>query len=131
MTIGRHLIADLCGCDRTLLQNEIKLIDIFTNALQSSDVNILAYSSYKFPGEGGVTGIFLLSESHSSFHSYPEFGYVAVDIFTCGVTDPVRIMAALRSDLSASSEDCQILLRGGIISNNITHIPLRLKVSSV
>lgn len=131
MTIGRHLIADLCGCDSNLLKNETKLIEIFTNALRSSDVNILTYSSHKFPGEGGVTGIFLLSESHSSFHSYPEFGYVAVDIFTCGTTDPARIMAALRSDLSASSEDCQVLLRGGIIRNNITHMPFRLKMANL
>ena len=39
----------------------------------------------KFPGyNSGVTGVFILSESHAAFHSYPEYRYLAVDIFSCG-----------------------------------------------
>lgn len=121
MVLGRHLIADMSGCDEALLRDEHGLIVLFENALRTAGVHILARTSHKFSGEGGVTGIFLLSESHTSFHSYPEFGYIAVDIFTCGMSDPELVMSYLRKGLSATNEDCQVLSRGGILTNFPDH----------
>lgn len=86
--LGSHWIADLSGCDPSLLKDEATLNQIFSHAIAASNATILGYISHKFDGEGGVTGLFLLAESHAAYHSYPEFQYIAVDIFTCGDCDP-------------------------------------------
>ncbi len=103
MLIGRHAIADISGCCPKLLRNEDRLNEAFIEALEEIGATILHYSSYKFPGEGGVTGLFLLAESHASYHSYPEYGYLAADFFTCGQCDPERALAILNRHLSSTS----------------------------
>lgn len=88
--IGSHWIADLSGCDPALLRDEAALNKMFERAIAASNATILKSASHKFSGEGGVTGLFLLSESHAAYHTYPELNYIAVDIFTCGDCDPRR-----------------------------------------
>jgi S-adenosylmethionine decarboxylase len=88
--IGSHWIADLSGCDPEFLKDEAALNRMLENAIAASNATILKSVSHKFGGEGGVTGLFLLSESHASYHSYPELNYIALDIFTCGDCDPRR-----------------------------------------
>ncbi len=88
--IGSHWIADLSGCDPSLLRDEDALNQMFRQAIIASNATILKSVSHKFEGEGGVTGLFLLAESHAAYHSYPELNYIAVDIFTCGDCDPRR-----------------------------------------
>jgi S-adenosylmethionine decarboxylase len=83
--IGCHLLADLFGVDAVLLADaallgELLLASVAASALRAvADPVVVAFQ----PG-GGVTGFVVLAESHIAFHSYPERGYLAVDIFTCG-----------------------------------------------
>ncbi|WP_375685671.1 S-adenosylmethionine decarboxylase family protein, partial [Bartonella sp. TT110JLCBS] len=53
--------------------------------IKNTKMNILGFMSHKFTTDGqGVTGFFLLSESHLSFHTYPESNYISIDLYTCG-----------------------------------------------
>ena len=43
---------------------------------------------HHFTPNGGVSGVAVLAESHISIHSWPEYGYAALDVFMCGAADP-------------------------------------------
>lgn len=80
---GEHCIADLWQCDREILNNKNKIKKILKEAAIVSGATPLKYQEFKFSPEG-VTGVWILSESHISIHTYPEHFYAHVDIFTCG-----------------------------------------------
>jgi S-adenosylmethionine decarboxylase len=87
--IGSHSIVDFYNLSRDYLINEKLLMQQLRDSLEFASFNILEENSLKFPGaDSGVTGFFILSESHAAFHSYPEYGYLAIDIFSCGMADP-------------------------------------------
>lgn len=83
MSTGRHLILDLYDCDKQLLDNYDKLQELLQTALQMSNATILRIIGEKFKPQG-VTLLALLAESHASVHTWPELGYVAIDLYTCG-----------------------------------------------
>ena len=87
--IGSHSVVDFHNLDKDYLINEKLIMTDLRKSLEFASFTILKENSLKFPGEGaGVTGFFILSESHAAFHSYPEYGYLAIDIFSCGIADP-------------------------------------------
>ncbi|HMR10371.1 MAG TPA: adenosylmethionine decarboxylase, partial [Polyangiaceae bacterium] len=60
----------------------------------------------------GVSGTLVIAESHISLHTWPEQGYVAVDIFTCGELDPNDGVETLAEQLKAASYRLQEITRG-------------------
>jgi len=99
--VGRHLLVDFHGLEPAMLQDPEQLDVNFRASLATAGLNVLHYTSQKFPGEdSGVTGFALLIESHAAYHSYPEFGYLAIDLFTCGDADPHDAVKALSAALS-------------------------------
>jgi S-adenosylmethionine decarboxylase len=80
---GRHLILDLYDCDQELLDDYQGLEELLETALRMSGATILRIFGEKFSPQG-VTLLALLAESHASIHSWPELGYCAVDLYTCG-----------------------------------------------
>jgi S-adenosylmethionine decarboxylase len=100
--IGTHVVGDLSGIDSQLLMDESLLMGMLKEALEAQSFTILGEQSYKFPGEAsGVTGFYILSESHAAFHSYPEYGYIALDIFSCGDSRPDHVAAHVARALGA------------------------------
>ena len=86
-----HIIADLMKIDLNILRNADLLQKTFATALKCSGFTIINDVSHKFTEGGmGVTGIFLLAESHLTYHSYPEWSYLAIDLYSCGINpEPV------------------------------------------
>ena len=82
-TLGHHILAELDGCDRRLLDDPGQVRRILREAADAAGARALSDAVFEFPG-GGVSGIVLLAESHISIHTWPEHGYAAVDIYTCG-----------------------------------------------
>lgn len=80
---GKHYLASFYDCDERAISNPSALIKIMEKATKASGATILNQSSYTFDG-GGLTMVFLLSESHASIHTYPEHKACFVDLFTCG-----------------------------------------------
>ena len=81
--LGTHLLLDLNECDSGLL-DELDVIEAaMVDAAREAGANILGRSFHKFTPRG-VTGIVAIAESHLAIHTWPEHGYAAVDIFTCG-----------------------------------------------
>jgi S-adenosylmethionine decarboxylase len=83
--VGRHLIVSYIDCDQEALYDENTLKEKMKEAALASGVTILSSSGYHFQ-PSGVTQVLLLSESHASIHTYPEYRSCFVDLFTCGTS---------------------------------------------
>lgn len=83
MSNGRHFILDLYECDREILDNYDELSRLLETALLMANATILRIFGEKFQPQG-VTLLALLAESHASIHTWPEMGYCAIDLYTCG-----------------------------------------------
>lgn len=79
---GYHYFIDAHVRKPGLLLDADWLRRTFVVALEG--FSVLDFVGHKFDGGGGVTGLFLLAESHCSYHTYPESSYIAIDVFTCG-----------------------------------------------
>jgi S-adenosylmethionine decarboxylase len=82
-TVGAHVLADFWGCQFGKLDDAKLLMGSLRQAAGKANMTILGERSHKFDPQG-FTGILLLSESHISIHTYPERGYAAIDVYTCG-----------------------------------------------
>ncbi|MBK4715437.1 MULTISPECIES: adenosylmethionine decarboxylase [Tenebrionibacter/Tenebrionicola group] len=83
--LGHHYILDIVLDDKSFLINEHRLQVYFQKILSKTRFKVIGSLSHKFASGGeGVTGIFLLSESHLSYHTYPESNYLSIDLYTCG-----------------------------------------------
>ncbi len=81
--LGTHLLLELGKCDEAILDDIDYIQDAMINAADEAGANIIGKSFHKFDPRG-VTGIVAISESHLCIHTWPEHGYAAADIFTCG-----------------------------------------------
>lgn len=112
MTIGRHIIAELYGCNPLQIDSEELLMDIARSAAIHAGATIIKTDSHAFSPHG-ITGMVLVQESHLAFHSWPEHGYLAVDFFTCGtVVDPGKGIDVFESRLSPMVVERRLVERG-------------------
>ena len=109
--LGRHVIIELWGCgdvinDAALVENAMR------NAVQAANATLLNIFVHEFSPQG-VTGVAVLAESHLSIHTWPEYGYVAADVFTCGsTTKPNEAAEVLRIAFEATTSSVYELDRG-------------------
>ncbi|CAK6694737.1 MULTISPECIES: adenosylmethionine decarboxylase [unclassified Synechococcus] len=100
-TVGKHCILELYGCNVARLNDELFLRSAITNAALRAGATLLNLITHSFKPHG-VTGLALLAESHISIHTWPESGYAAVDVFTCGDhTMPENACQVLVEELQA------------------------------
>ena len=81
--MGIHLIVDLLGVDPERISRVKPVKSILDRAIEESGLNTITASFHQFEPYG-VSAVYLLRESHLSVHTWPEYGYVALDIFACG-----------------------------------------------
>ncbi len=81
--LGSHLIVELYDCDSSLIDDIEVIESTLLEAAEISGADIIKHYFHKFSPQG-VTGVIVISESHFSIHTWPEYGYCALDIFTCG-----------------------------------------------
>ena len=113
--IGRHLILELWGCDAEHI-NSIEVIErAITQTIEACGATLLDLRVYPFTPIG-VTGVAILAESHVMIHTWPEHGYAAVDIFTCGQhTDPNLAVPVLRRYFSPERVQVMEMNRGIVV----------------
>lgn len=109
--LGKHLIASYSGCDRKALTDLPNLIKAMNNAVAASGATILSQNQHIFE-PNGLTMVFLLSESHATIHTYPEYGACFVDLFTCGdKCSAEKFDTVLRAYLHPMKVSQRILIR--------------------
>jgi S-adenosylmethionine decarboxylase proenzyme len=110
--IGVHLLADFYGVEAPLLCEESTLRDCLLAAAQKCGLTPLGEPRmHIFPG-GGLTGFLMLSESHIAIHTYPEHGYLALDIFSCGEGDIRQALQVFQRALQPSRVHTNCVNRG-------------------
>ncbi len=82
-SLGRHILAEMYGCPFEVLNDIKKVEDIMVNAALEAGAEVREFVFHKFSPQG-VSGVVVISESHLAIHTWPELGYAAVDVFTCG-----------------------------------------------
>jgi len=81
---GVEYVVDAFGCDPDALRSAVILRAVINDVIESLGLTPVGEPVWHvFPGEGGVTGITLLAESHLSVHTYPESGFAAFDLYCC------------------------------------------------
>ncbi len=109
--VGKHCILEMYDCDNTKLNDEAFLRTSLTSATKCAGARLLNLITHRFEPQG-VTGLALLAESHISIHTWPERGYAAVDVFTCGDhTMPDKACAFLCKDFGAHNHALKSFLR--------------------
>jgi S-adenosylmethionine decarboxylase len=108
---GKHFFASYLECDLKAIGNLDALIQAMDDAVRLSGATILERTHYVFP-PNGLTIAYLLSESHATLHTYPEYGCCFVDLFTCGDhCSSHKFDEALRTYLQPGRVDARLFLR--------------------
>ncbi|MFQ5584548.1 MAG: adenosylmethionine decarboxylase, partial [Calditrichia bacterium] len=81
--LGRHFLVELGECNIDILNDLRKIEDILVTAAKKAKATIVESRFHQF-NPFGISGVVVIAESHLTIHTWPEHGYAAVDIFTCG-----------------------------------------------
>lgn len=81
--LGRHILAEIYGCSFDILNNKDKIQQYMVDAAIEAGAEVREVAFHKFSPQG-ISGVVVISESHLTIHTWPELGYAAVDVFTCG-----------------------------------------------
>jgi S-adenosylmethionine decarboxylase proenzyme len=114
--LGRQLLVELYDCDKEALNNLDFLRDAMINAAIDSGAEVLGDSFHHFSPHG-VSGVVIIAESHLSIHTWPEYGYAAVDVFTCGITvEPEKAAKALVEKIRPGNHSLTEISRGVLVT---------------
>lgn len=111
-TLGRHLLAEFYDCEPNILNNVRLIEQAMTDAALEAKATIVQKNFHHF-SPYGVSGVVVIAESHLAIHTWPEYGYAAIDLFTCGDSvDPMVSYDYLREKLCAKTAFYSELKRG-------------------
>jgi len=124
--LGNHLLVELYECDSDKLNDLKKVERVLGEAVRISGATALKASFHQFEPQG-VSGVIIIAESHFTIHTWPEYGYAALDIFTCGESiDSQKALDYIEKELDVKTLSVTEIKRGNI------HFPLKIskKISS-
>ncbi|MDQ7030473.1 MAG: adenosylmethionine decarboxylase [Ardenticatenia bacterium] len=110
IVLGKHLIVELWTHNAQVLDDPVFLRDTLMAAARRGNLNVINIAMHEFAPHG-VTGVVLLAESHLSIHTWPEYGYAAIDVFTCG-GNPWAVIETLKERLDVQRIEVRELDRG-------------------
>ncbi|RKX32796.1 MAG: S-adenosylmethionine decarboxylase proenzyme [Candidatus Zixiibacteriota bacterium] len=110
--LGRHLVAELADCNIEFLNDLPFLEQVMKEAARISGATVVKTAFHRYNPQG-LSGIVVIAESHLSIHTWPEYGYAAVDCFTCGSSvDPWKAIDYLKEVLQSKTVSARELNRG-------------------
>ncbi|WP_245216454.1 adenosylmethionine decarboxylase [Sagittula salina] len=105
------MIAEFHGAADLL--DAVAVRPVLRQAAEDAGAVVLEVRTHDFGARAGFTGVALLAESHISVHTWPEYGYAAIDVFMCGACDPRRCLPALERFFRPERTEVRVLARGG------------------
>ncbi len=123
--LGRHILAEFFECDPNVLNNPELVEKYMMEAALECGATIVNKCFHLFAPHG-VSGVIIISESHLAIHTWPELGYAAVDLFTCGeACDPRVAYDFLKKAFGSRDANFSQLNRGTLDDKNVSveHTP--------
>ncbi len=123
--LGKHILVEFYDCDVKILNNTNLIKECMNKAAIESGAEIVSSNFHNFSPHG-VSGVVIIAESHLTIHSWPEYGYAAVDLFTCGdEVDPWKGFEYLKISLKSKKSSTIEMKRGQLhdIQGEVKHKP--------
>jgi S-adenosylmethionine decarboxylase len=83
MIVGTEWLIEATNCDPDALRDEVIIRGVLDQVIADLGLRSVGSVWHKFPGEGGVTGLIALTESHLACHTYPENGTATFNLYCC------------------------------------------------
>jgi S-adenosylmethionine decarboxylase len=110
--LGRQILVEFYECDEPSINDVMYVEQALIQATKDSKATIISHNFHKF-SPYGVSGVVVIAESHVAIHTWPEYRYAAVDIFTCGETiDPWMIQEKLKEMFGSRNVSSMEMKRG-------------------
>ncbi len=111
--LGKHYILELYDCPADLLSDPT-FIEVKMNAAAIEMQATIVNSNFHHFNPYGVSGVIIIKESHLTIHTWPEYGYAAIDIFTCGKIYMDKGIEYLKEHLKAKGSEVKKIGRGAL-----------------
>lgn len=124
-SLGRHLLVEYYDCDAEAL-NDLNLVENSMKEAAIAAGSTIVDSVFRRFAPHGISGVVVIAESHLAIHTWPEYGYAAVDLFTCGEkVDPWAARDHLMDVFRARDSQSRELPRGElrVLGEDALHKP--------
>lgn len=120
--LGTHLLVELRECNPGILKSLEQVRSIMVSAAKDAKATIVDVSFHEF-NPFGISGVVVIAESHLTIHTWPEYDYAAVDIFTCGdVIKPEVAASCLIREFGCKNPSI-VEMKRGILSHKNVKLP--------
>ena len=127
--LGTHLLIELRDCNPEILKSLEEVRKILVSAAKEAKATIINNSFHEF-NPFGISGVVVIAESHLTIHTWPEYGYAAVDIFTCGdIIKPERAVSYLVKKFDCKNPSI-VEMKRGILSHKNEKLPHKVCTAS-
>jgi S-adenosylmethionine decarboxylase proenzyme len=110
--LGLHILMEFHECTPEVLNDGTFLEQVMNTAAELADATIIKSVFHQFSPQG-VTGVVVVAESHLAIHTWPEYGYAAVDFFTCNAAmDYKKAYEFLQQQLNSKNCEYKSITRG-------------------
>ena len=106
---GNHLLIDCRGVPESVCLDDAAMLDVMARAAKKAGSTVVSQIRYHFGHNSppGFAAVVMLDESHCSAHCYADTGQIALDIFTCGGTDPRRVFQYIQEEVDLGEVSIQ------------------------
>ena len=127
--LGRHILVEYYNCDEEILKCHQRIEEMMITAAEKANATVVQSVFHLF-NPWGVSGAVVIQESHLTIHTWPEFGYAAVDLFTCGDSvNPWIAFDYLNEQLKAERSESMEVTRG-MVDKIKAYSPVPLQIDS-
>jgi len=128
--LGTHLLVELRECNPEILKSLEKVRSIMVSAAKDAKATIVDVSFHEF-NPFGISGVVVIAESHLTIHTWPEYDYAAVDIFTCGDIIKPEVAASYLIKEFGCKNPSIVEIKRGILSHENVKLPHKVSSSAV
>ncbi len=126
--LGNHVLAELFDCDQNIL-NDAESVEMYLKSAAITCGATIVNSIFHTFNPHGVSGVVVIAESHLAIHTWPEYSFAAIDVFTCGQSiDPWLAIRQLKKYFKAKSIKTMEFKRGELNTySTLYYKPMNLK----
>ena len=115
--LGRHVLLELKDCNREILNDVESVREVLCQIAEKIGASVVNQAFHKFSPQG-VSGVVVIAESHICIHTWPEYDYASIDVFTCGHSIDPNDAIKLLVEKFGARESTFIELKRGILQDN-------------